>query len=243
MLVGMTNQRSYRQKRPIPDGSPAAVHAKELAKGRKRIDVLRWHHVGLSKRFLGASNGDIYEIDLGYVGVMVRSYSLVDGFIDAFDSWNPIVAAPLIRMELDNLVRLSYMARAPSATDVARHIVLGGEFRNLKDSDGKTLTDRKLLEHAKPHHPWVESVYKATSGWVHFSPVHVYAGTRLRRDDDDSMTLQMEVPLRPERIPLSALQELIGAMVKATEEVFGYVEVWEKRKGLPLGQVRQLGSE
>jgi hypothetical protein len=205
---------------------------------------LRWHHVELSRRFLGVSNGDIYDIDLVYVGVMVRSYGLVDGFIDAFDTWNPIVAAPLVRMQLDNLVRLSYMARAPSATAVARHVVAGGEFRNLKDSDGRVLTDAKLLEHAKPHHPWIEPVYKATSGWVHFSPVHVYAGTRVRRGDDgEGMTLQMQVPLQPERIPLNALQELIGAMVKGTEEIFGYVEVWEQCKGLPLGQVRELGSK
>jgi hypothetical protein len=238
----MPNQRSYRQKRPIPDGSPAAEHPKELAKGRKHLDVLRWHHVELSRRFLGASNGDIYEIDLVYLGVMVRSYSLVDGFLDAFDTWNPIVAAPLLRMQIDNLVRLSYIARAPSATDVARYVVGGGEFRKLKDQNGMLLTDARLVEHAKPVHPWIEAVFKATSGWVHFSPVHVYAGTRVRRDEGESATLEMEIPLRPERIPLSALEELIGAMVKATHEVFGYVEVWEQRKGLPLGQVRRPGS-
>lgn len=239
----MTSQRSYRQKRPIPDGSPATVHPKELRKLRKRLDVLRWHHVQLSRRFLGASNGDIYEIDLVHVGVMIRSYGLVDGFLDAFDTWNPIVAAPLVRMQIDNLVRLSYMAHALSATDVARHVIAGGEFRSLKDSDRKFLTDAKLLEHAKPYHPWIEPVYKATSGWVHFSPVHVYAGTRVRGDDDETMTLQIQVPLQPERIPLSALQELIRAMVKGTEEIFGYAEVWEQRKGLPLGEVRQLGSK
>lgn len=51
----------------------------------------------------------------------------------------------------------------------------------------------------------------------------------------------MQIPLRPERIPLSAMQELVGAMLKATEQVFGYVEIWEQRKGLPLGQIRQIG--
>jgi hypothetical protein len=29
-------------------------------------------------------------------------------------------------------------------------------------------------------------------------------------------------------------------MTQATEGVFGYVEVWERRKGLPLGEVRKL---
>jgi hypothetical protein len=245
MLKDMAGQRSYKQKRPIAEGSPAAVYPNELAKGRKYIDVLRWHHVELSKRFLAVSNGDVYEIDLMLTGVMVRSYGLVDGFIDAFDNWNPIVAAPLLRMQLDNLVRLSYMVRAPSASDVARYLVLGGQFRNLKDSEGKLLTDSRLLHHAKEFHPWVRPVYEATSGWVHFSPEHVYAAVRLARDDDGepTNTLQIEIPLRPERIPLSALEELLGAMTKATEEVFGYMEVWEQRKGPPLGQIRELGSD
>lgn len=245
MLEGMAGQRTYKEKRPIADGSPASVYPKKLAKGRKHIDVLRWHHVELSRRFLAASNGDVYEIDLMLTGVMVRSYSLVDGFIDAFDNWNPIVAAPLLRMQLDNLVRLSYMVRAPSASDVACHLVLGGEFRNLKDNEGKLLTDARLLHHAKEFHPWVAPVYEATSGWVHFSPAHVYAAVRLARDDDGepTNTLQIAIPLRPERIPLSALEELLGAMTKATEQVFGYMEIWEQRKGLPLGQVRELGSD
>jgi len=38
------------------------------------------------------------------------------------------------------------------------------------------------------------------------------------------------------------LAELIGAMVQATEEIFGYLEAWESRKGLPLGEMRDLGG-
>ncbi len=243
-MGGMTGPRTYRENRPIADGSPGAVHAAELAKGRKRVDVLRWHHVELSRRFLAASGGDLYEIDLVLSGVMVRSYSLVDGFIDAFDTWNPVVAAPLLRMQLDNLVRLSYMCRAPSSTDVARHLVLGGEFRSLRDSDGKLLTDARLLHHAQEFHPWIAAVYRATSGWIHFSPAHVYAAVRLGRDaaGQATDTFNITIPLPPEHIPLSALEELLGAMTKATEEVFSYAEVWEQRKGLPLGEVRDVSS-
>ena len=155
-----------------------------------------------------------------------------------------MVAAPLLRMQRDNLVRLSYMVRAPSASDVAQHILLGGEFRKLKDSEGKFLGDVRLLEHAKSFHPWVEPVYKATSGWVHFSPSHVHAALRFERDDEGKAThsFTISIPLQPERIPVSALQELVGAMIKATEELFGYIEMWEQRKGLPLRQVRPLES-
>lgn len=159
-----------------------------------------------------------------------------------FDAWNPIVAAPLVRMQIDNLVRLSYMCRAPSSTDVARHVLLGGEFPKLHDGDGKFLTDARLIHHAKEFHPWVEAVYEATSGWVHFSPAHVCAAVRLKRDEEGKATdtLSITVPLTADDVPLSAVEELLGAMTKATEEVFGYAEVWEQRKGLPLGEVREL---
>jgi hypothetical protein len=244
MLVDMPDPRTYEEKRPIAPGSPAAQHPSELEAARKHIDVLRWHHVELSRRFLAASDGDIYEIDLFLTGLMVRSYSLLDGFIDAFDAWNPIVAAPLLRMQLDNLVRLSFMVRAPNASDVAGYVVLGGEFRKLRDSDGKLLNDARLLEHAKEFHPWVAPVYQATSGWVHFSPAHIYAAVRMKKDDEGHITdtITMTVPLPPERIPISALQELVGAMTKATEEIFAYIEMWEQRKGLPLGEIREIGA-
>ena len=173
---------------------------------------------------------------------MVRSYSLVDGFLDAFDTWNPIVAAPLIRMQLDNLVRLSYMCLAPSSTDVARHVLSGGEFRKLRDPDGRVLTDARLIRHAREFHPWVPAVYEATSGWVHFSPAHVYAAVRLKHDEAGEPTdvLNITVPLTSDDIPVSALEELLGAMTKATEEVFGYADAWQQRKGLPPGEVREL---
>ena len=79
MLVSIAGPRRFRDKRPTADGSPATVYSDELANGRKYLDVLRWHHVELSGRFLAVAEGAIYEIDLFLAGVMVRSYSLVDG--------------------------------------------------------------------------------------------------------------------------------------------------------------------
>lgn len=40
--------------------------------------------------------------------------------------------------------------------------------------------------------------------------------------------------IRPEQIPLSALEELLAAMTQATGELFGYVEMWEATKKAKL---------
>ena len=87
----------------------------------------------------------IFGLDLVFLGVMVRSYSLVDGFIDAFDMWNPIVAAPLLRMQIDNLVRLSYLAR-PAGRRRCPVRRRGWRVPKSQDLDGRFLTDGRLLE-------------------------------------------------------------------------------------------------
>jgi len=195
----------------------------------------------LTRRFIEA-DGNLYSIDLVMGAVMSRSYSLVDGFISAFDNWNLIVAAPLLRMQLDSLTRLAYIATAPRADEVAEYVIGGGEFRRLKDAEKRRLTDARLIEHAEETHPWVKDVYGATSGWVHFSPAHVVANWQVE-DDGTGKSLSGAIPIQPDQIPVSMLKEVLGAMIKATEEIFGYVEAWEARKGLPLGQAREFGSQ
>lgn len=225
----MADPLHVRERRPISSGSPADVHAAELAKGRNHLDTMRIHHLDLSKRFLA---GELYETDLLFTAAMARSYSLVDGFIGAFDSWNPVVAAPLLRLQLDSLVRVAYLTKVPNVADVAWHIIKGGEFRTLKDRDGKTLTDRRLIEHAQQVHPWIDDVYKATSGWVHFSPTHLKAAAQVTPDESSEHIFKYfgAIPIRPEQIPLSALEELLAAMITATKELFGYVKIWEDTK-------------
>jgi hypothetical protein len=236
--------RPVRCPREPPDDSPTSAYPEKLGAGRRHIDALRVHHLDLTRRFLDVADRQLYTLDLFLGAAMARSYSLVDGFISAFDSWNPIVAAPLLRMQIDSLVRLSYTAHAPSAQVVAEYVIGGGEFRNLKASDGHKLTDRHLVDLAQPFHPWVPDVYSATSGWVHFSPEHLRAAWRLTDQEDHEgnpeLRIEGSIPLRPQMIGLEPMRQLLAAMITATKDVFGYVEMWEARKGLPLGESREL---
>lgn len=236
----MSQAHSFRDPRKPPSDSPAVVHASDLLKRRVYLDRLRVHHVDLTTRFLTVADKGLYPIDLFLVAAMGRSFSLVDGFLDAFDRWNLIVAAPILRMQLDTLVRVAYVAHAPSADEIVLDVLGGGEFRHIKDADEKRLSDARLLEHAGANHPWVAAVYKATSGWVHFSPEHLRVTWQVRDEAEEGgatiATISGGFPIRAEDVPLRALQELLGAMTQATEELFGYAEIWESRKASPPGQ-------
>ncbi|MFI5040776.1 MAG: hypothetical protein ACHQNA_02830 [Acidimicrobiales bacterium] len=210
---------------------------------RAYLDRLRRHHLDLVARFLGASEGDLYTIDLFLSGVATRSFRVVDGFLAVLDDWNIVSAAPLLRLQLDNLTRVSYVVHAPRADEVVDELLLRNvEFRRMRAPDGERLLDWKLVQLATDFHPWLPPVYEATSGWVHLSPLLARMGWHTESTDLGEHVLAGRFPLTPEDIPVSALEELLGAMTKATEELFGYFEVWEARKGLPLGQTRPLGD-
>ena len=212
-----------------------------LAEPRLYLDVLRAHHIELVRRFLQAAEGSIFGIDVFLTGVATRSYHLLDGFLGLLDEWNVIAAAPILRLQLDNLVRVSYIVHAPRSDYVVDELTKGTEFRRMKAPDGGRLLDWKLVDLAKEFHPWLPAVYEATSGWVHLSPLHARMSWSIERTSDDGEeALQGRFPLQPQEIPVSALQELFGAMTQATEELFGYFEAWESRKGLPSGEARDL---
>lgn len=228
--------RPPREPRPILIGT-SSHRFPELKQPRAYLDRLRVHHLDLAQRMVEADNGNLYLPDILFMTMIQRSYGLVEAVIDCVDAYNLVAAAPLLRLQLDSLVRACYVAHAPSADDVVKALLEGTEFRKMKDSEGKQLTDGRLVELATPHHPWVQAVYKETSGWVHLSRNHV--GSAWQVDGDQ---LSGGIPLSPDIIPSRLWLELLSAMTKATEEIFGYVELWESRKGLPLGQARGWSS-
>lgn len=62
--------------------------------------------------------------------------------------------------------------------------------------------------------------------------------TTIRAGEGDS--LQIRVPLPRDLVPETLWLEILDAACRATEEFFGWVELWEANKGLPPGQTRDL---
>lgn len=232
---------AVRDRQPPPADSPSTEHP-DLAEPRETIDKMRIEHLDVIRRVSEIHEG-LYSIDLMLTTALSRSYSLVEGFISAFDRWNFFAAAPLLRMQADTLVRLSYMSRAKDSEKVARDFISGVEFRNMRDPEGKRLVDWRLNELASPFHPWIENIYPATSGWVHFSPQHFHASWKLDKSTVEPGTqgkIQFQVPMASGAIPEDMVSDILEAMIGVTSEVFAYAELWASRKGLPSGEMRDL---
>lgn len=219
----------------MPAGCPADRFP-GLAALRQRLDEVRIQHLEVAGRMIAVTDGAVYNPDLIVMAMLQRSYGIVDALLDAVDTYNMHAAAPLLRLQLDTLIRAHYVASCEALDDLTGRLLRGEQFRKIKDAEGKNLTDARLQELAAGVHAWVIPVYRETSGWVHFSVSHMAATTQVGDNDD----FFMGVPLRPTVLPESLWHEVYAAAIRATEELFDYARGWASRKGLPPGEIREL---
>lgn len=122
------------------------------------------------------------------VAVLNRTINLNRGFITLVQENNFIAAAPLVRLNLDSLLRL--FASVQSEHDVelfARKVRKGVAVRDMnyyKNPKNK-LTDQKLVSLLKEIRGfnWVQEVYEAGSGYIHMSHQHIYSSIKVLEPD------------------------------------------------------------
>ena len=194
-----------------------------LSRPREDLRLLLPRHLTVMATSLSE---EFYLPDLLLWSFAQRSYALVDGFLGTFDTWNLLVAAPLVRLQIDTLVRLSYAVTCPDMDALTKALLDGVEFRTMKDEAGRPLSDRRLVKRAQELHPWLEPVYDVACGWVHFSPLHLFLGTQAKDGK-----LSGHLPLRPDVLPERLLGEVLGAMLQATQDLVDYLGMWATHKG------------
>lgn len=141
-----------------------------------------------SYHFERANGKPFYVADLIMFGLMDRNIGLLEALPPLFESENIHALAPLLRVQLDGLLRLHAFRIVLNRDGLATHVIKGGELRKFKDNNGKPLTDRYLVNSVKEELPWVESMYDTLCGWVHFSESHVFAAAS-EGDEEGKVTI------------------------------------------------------
>lgn len=192
----------------------------EVAERRVRGAVMRSAKV---------SGGALFPLDLLVWAVGDRTASLVRGFRALIESRNLAVAGAVLRMQLDTYLRFMAAWHAPSPHDFAIAVIGGRKVSQLVDRSGKKLQDRRLVEIASVEHPWIASVYEATSGFVHFSRSHVISVGRETADDVDSIGLELSGEDPPNATDESR-QEAIRCMTHIVQLVERQILGWAATK-------------
>jgi hypothetical protein len=128
-----------------------------------------------SDNFEKADGIPFFITDLAMFGLMDRNIGLVEALPKLIEDENIHALAPLLRVQLDGLLRLHALRIVEKPDELAHHVIKGIELRKFKDKQGNKLTDRHLVNSLKEELPWVEPMYATLCGWVHFSESHIFA--------------------------------------------------------------------
>ena len=203
-----------------------------------KIDNERDRHLNLGKAMLEADGSNMFLLDFLAVAALNRSLSNSCAFTQLVRAQNYLVAASLVRLQLDTFLRFyaSYLVSDPH--EFAKSVLAGTEVRKLKDRSGAMMTDRHLVESVASEFPWAPSVYKSTSGFIHLSDKHIFSAIQSVKDDG---ALSVHIGSDPSRFPTELWVEMAEGFIAATKALFRYVEGWAFTK--ENSQLVQSASE
>ena len=196
----------------------------------EKIDKERDRHLSLGRAMLEADGHKLFSLDFLAVAALNRSLSNSSAFTQLIRVQNYLVAASLVRLQLDTFLRFfaSYLVSDPH--EFASSVLAGTAVRKLKDRSGALMTDRHLVESVSSDFPWVPNVYRATSGFIHLSDKHIFSAIQSAKDDG---TFSMLIGSNPDRFPRELWVEMAGGFMAATDALFCYLEGWAFTKTNP----------
>lgn len=123
---------------------------------------------------LGVIGESLISADLCFCAFLDRSIRLANGFISMLESRNLTCAGAILRLQMDNCLRLLALNIAEDEEAAVDTILKGGSIGKLKDKNGKVMSDGHLKDEIKKYDTQFPIVYNNTSGFIHFSHKAVF---------------------------------------------------------------------
>jgi len=157
----------------LEEKKPSELYPR-VAECEERLNDFIQDIIDVGKEMLSVEGSKLYTHDFFFIGVLNRSIDLIDAILILTSRWNFVAAAPLIRLHLDTLLRLSYWRTIKNPDAFIRQILEGKQVNQIKDEEGIKLTEGRLRDYTRSIFPQVDNVYKETSRLIHFSDKHVF---------------------------------------------------------------------
>ena len=196
----------------------------------EQIDNFEQTFKELSKQMM-APGQDLFPLDMLAIGVINRSLSLLSGFTTLIRSKNYIAASHLVRPHLDNFLRFHAAWLVNEPHEFAMQVMKGTRIHQLKDRKGKKMLDSYLVEIASIQYPWIQNVYKETSGFIHLSKKHVFTSTILK--DKEERPVDFRISKEVKYVPDEAKLETAECVIEITNCIILLIEGWIWSKSNP----------
>ncbi|TXE01838.1 hypothetical protein [Algoriphagus aquimarinus] len=175
------------------------------------------------------AGGNFYALDLYFDGVYNRSLSLLDATLILLDSKNFMAAASIVRLHLDNFLRLHAAWIVDKPYDFVSEVMDGKSVRNLKDRNGNKMWDGYLVEDASKKYPWIRDVYDKSCGFIHFSGTHIFSNQKII--DNETRTIGSYIGKRDwDNVTDLNRIEVLAVMIEISDCILEYAYGWAIHK-------------
>lgn len=173
----------------------------------KELQRLRKEGIQLAANVIGQT---LYEDDFYTVSILDKCIRLIDGFIDMLEKRNLTCAGILLRVQIDNCLRTYALYVAENQSEISRSVYGNGkQINKMKAKDGNQMTDFYLRKELSKIDKRFDSVYKAASGYIHYSEKAFYASVSMK--EPNILDINVGHPIRDELD--SVLQECAEAFI------------------------------
>ena len=177
---------------------------------------------------LVAIDSNLEPFDLLLISIINRTVNLNSAFSSLIRNNNFIAGAPLVRINLDSLLRMyaSIICEYDRNT-FAKKIQSGNQINKMKLRDSKKmLTDANLVQELSQIEgmDWVQKVYKAGNSYVHFGDTIVFSSQKIASEKDK--TILQTIGLHDSFVSES---EKVGAIVwmnKVIDSIIVQCQIW-----------------
>jgi len=167
--------------------------------------------------------------DILFFAVYKRSLSLITGFIQLIETKNFICATPLVRLQIDNLLRLRAGFVSEDIDNFVFGMANGKKISHMKDKTGQKMTDRYLVTLFSNDYPWLSEIYNQTSGYIHLSDHHYFNILRSQTKGDKKI-VQYYIGPKDEMITLDMYLNVTETMIAITVELMRFGDKWSVQR-------------
>ena len=160
----------------------------------EQLQALRKNAVTIAAGIIGES---LCMEDLFFCASVDRCMRLIDGFIPMLQDRNLTCAGVLLRMQMDNCMRTYAAFIAEDRNAAVQCVIDGNPIKNLKDTNGKKMTDGHLKDEITKIDSVFSKVYDNASGYVHLSEKAFYQ--TVEKCADNKLEFQIGQPLPEKR--------------------------------------------
>ena len=201
-------------------------------------------HLDVLRQIMEADEGRIFGVDQIVTGVINRSLSLIDGFTTMVEKQNVLCANALLRLQVDSIIRFYACWLVDDPHSLLLPLLEDKPLAKIKSKDGKSLSDKYLRTEASKLYPWIDSVYKKTSGFIHLSMPHMLAPFAESDYSSQSFVVSVGKPGLGRPWREKEMIESVEAFIEATNCILHLATSWlvTKSKEAAKRKEKERGS-